>query len=297
MKTLTELTDTTALATWIPTEQFADLILDGVVCYGHLAGKVTALEYDLQAGQGDTVNIRAIAARTAQSITDACGCLTATSSTFSEYTIDVGKLGDYDLMCGISIWQAKGNVKSAVLYEMSKGLAHAQDAALWTAMTNGAWSYTALTTVSCNSTSTTSAFCCAFAFNLFNSIVSIKQQMKGACYEPDTVVLSPTVAKWLYYKDYTYPMGGMVKFNDKGDLIEIDGLNVIETGSATACSGSKVTLAVILDSRRALGEVYGKRPAFSEFYENNCDRYREVVWMYWGCGRLDPAAKGRVMNP
>jgi len=300
MKTLTELTDSTSAATWIPTEQFSDLILEASVCYGDLSGKITAIDYDLKAGQGDTVNIRYVAARTAQTIASNCGCLSATSNTLGEYTIDISKYGDYDYMCGISMFTAGPRLKDSILNEMAKGLAHARDAAVWAAIIGGAaatWTYTARMADDALSVVTVGG-CCSFVTNLYNSIVSVRQNMKGACLNPDYVIMHPSVARYLYFKDSTYPLANLLKFDGSGNLSEIDGLKVIESGSATAASAtSGATMAVVIDSSRCVGEVWGKRPTFTEQYVAECDAYKEVIWSYWGTGRLDPAARGRILNP
>ena len=87
-------------------------------------------------------------------------------------------------------------------------------------------------------------------------------------------------------------------FSADGKLQTIAGLKVIECCNATRCSGTPgEVMAVVIDSKRAVGEVWGKKPTFSEFYENHCDRYRYVLWQYWGTSELDPNAIGWIENP
>jgi hypothetical protein len=56
-------------------------------------------------------------------------------------------------------------------------------------------------------------------------------------------------------------------------------------------------MAVIIDSKRAIAEAWGKRPTFEEVRDPHCDSYQEVVWAYWGAHTVDIAAIYGIMNP
>jgi hypothetical protein len=299
-KTLTELTNIASSAGWIPTEQFADLILEAAVCYGQLSGVVTAVDYDLSAGQGDTVNVRYVPARTAQKIAD-CGCAAAASTTLAAYTIDIDKVMDVDKICGMGLFEAGDKVKGSIINEMAKGLAAYRDQYVWYAIRTfipAAGQY-AVTGVGALSTATMSAYCCGYKYDLYNSIVSLKQYMRGKCYNPDYVIMHPTVARWFYIKDWQQSSAGLVKFSEDGSkILSVAGLKVIESGQATAAnSTAKATMAVIIDSSRAVGEAWGKRPMFTEAYDVLCDTYTEAVVMYWGYAKMDAGAIGHIVNP
>ena len=302
MKELTELTSDASVAPWVPTQAWADLILEASVCYGQLSGVITAVDYDLAAGNGNVVIVRSFPARTAQGGTgwhSGCTCLSAVSSSLATYGITICQYGDYDKMCGWSLWKAKGPVKEGILNEMAKGLASARDLRLWTALAGAAAQHNH-TAVTCVSRATDT--CCNYRYNLFNSIVSMKAIMEDACYNPDTVILNPTVAAWFYTGDNGGEMrnliGGHLKFDSNDNLISIAGLKVIETGLAATCaSTASAVMAIVIDSSRAVGEAWGKRPTFSETYVPECDYYKEVVWMWWGANTLDVAAIGHIRNP
>lgn len=303
MKDLIELTGDAAVAAWVPTEAWADLILEASVCYGQLSGVITCVDYDLAAGNGNTVIVRQFPARTAQGGSgwhSGCTCLSATSSTLLHSHIDIAQWGDYDIQCAWSLWKAKGPVKEGILNEMAKGLAVARDARIWTLLSSGFHpTYHATTSVACTSKATNT--CCDYRYNLFNSIVSVAAHMKQHCLNPDYLIVSPTVAAWFYTGDMGGEMrgliGGHLRFDANDHLVSVAGLNVIETGNATECSGtSGATMAIIIDSSRAIGEAWGKRPTFSETYVPECDYYKEVVWMWWGAGRIDATAIGHVIN-
>lgn len=308
MKQLHELTDSDAgtggVGHWIPADVYADLILDGVVCYGQLAGVITAMEYDFTAGGGDTIQVRYVSPRThsCASAGQECECLSVTSTTFGTYSIPVWAYGDYDELCGFSLWEASGPVKDQVLNEMAKRLAMCRDARIWDILTGSSEGFTPnvniYSAVSCGDGALETS-CCTFTYDLYNSIVSVMKHMQGDGYDPDYVILHPNVAKFFYYKDAAgYFNTPLVKFDTNGNLTNISTLKVIESCNAADCSttGSAV-MAVVIDSKRACGEVWGKKPSFHEFYEAKCDRYEEVVWMYWGALRLDPLAISHISNP
>ena len=303
MRTLEELTTDTNVTSWVPADAYADLILEDSVCYGQLSGVITAIDYDLKACQGDTIQVRYVPARTAQGPKNACECLSAVSSTMGTFPITVHAYGDYDLMCGLSLFKACGPVKEMVLREMSKGLAKLRDEEVWDAICDDVHpGYEADLKHAWNASVVTDA-CCFDAVDLYNKIVYVYKQMQGGAMNPDYVIMHPEVAAHLYYKDNGHmPFAGIIsplmKFDGNGQLVSIGPLKVIECCNAQ--SGSTVsgtTLAVIIDSTRAVGEAWGKRPKFYEFFEVDCDRYKETVWMYWGCATMDTHAIGHVLNP
>ena len=302
-KTLMELTGDTAAAAWIPTEAWADLILEASVCEGQLSGVITAVDYDVAAGNGQDVHVRAFPTRTAQGpLTGGCECLSATSSTLVEYNIQIRQWGDYDQMCDFTLWKAKGPVKEGILNEMARGFASARDTYIWTAITAFTPSVVSSTITQCASSTapnSESTYCCTGAYrkSLYNSIVSVTQQLRSNCKNPDYVILDPTVAKYFYMMDYAEMPSFGVQFVN-GKLTMLNGLKVIETGVATNCnSTSGATMVVVLDSTRAVGEAWGKHPTFYEDFVPDCNYYKEVFWAYWGCGAMDTTAIGHVINP
>ncbi len=305
MKNLEELTTNANVADWVPADAYADLIMEASVCYGQLSGVITAIDYDLQACQGDTIQVRYAPARTAQGPITACDCLSATSSTLGTYPITVQAYGDYDLMCGFSLFKACGPVKDRILDEMAKGLAKKRDEDIWTQITTGfAPTHTATTNVAWSaSAATVGSTCCFNGYDIYNKIIALQKTMQAAAVNPDYVIMNPEIAAHLYYKDNgNMPDASLqmplLRFtSDGGNVASIAGMKVIESCNASeGTDTSGATLAVVIDSSRAVGEAWGKRPSFHEFYEVDCDRYKETVWMYWGTSELDTNAIGHVLN-
>lgn len=298
MKEFTELTDGTSLTSWIPVDEYADLILDAVFCGRKLSGVITAGRgFDWAAGRGAICQVRYFPSRTAQTGVGCIGaCLSAASSTVGTYSITIKAYGDRDKMCGFSLWEANGPVKEGILRSMGNALATKFDQDIWAGLVGFKPTYYSKTSAACtNRWDTRSTYCCEYKYDLYNAVVSASQGLKSRCYNPDYVILDPSVAKWFYFKDTaTIPL---VKFSADGQLLEVAGLKVIETGNATDCaSTSGATMAVVIDSSRAIGEAWGKRPTFEEVRDPGCDIWDEVVWAYWGTHVLDQNAIIHIIN-
>lgn len=309
MKSLEELTGSQDTTSWIAADVYAAWIMDAVVCYGDLAGKITAMEYDFSAGCGDTIQVRYINARSHSCGTEsACDCVSATSSTFGTYSVPVYAWPDYDLLCNFTEWETCGPLRAKIMNEMAKRMAKCRDDKIWDEISD----YTTMspnttynTNYACKQTDGTSkatfaaggSSCCTYAFDLYDSIVDARQHLLGDSYNPDTVILHPTVAAYFYYLQGMAPNEHMVTWTNDGHLKTLGGLKVIETCTANTCSKTNdAVMAVVIDSSRAVGEVWGMRPKYNEFYEVDCDRTKITLWQYWGASELDQNAIVHIAN-
>lgn len=305
-KDFIELTDETdgagGIGAWVPTEHYIDMILEGVVAYGQLAGKVTALNYDMAAGKGNTVNVRTVTPRdNVQEITSCVtgdSCLSSASTTFGDHTITINMQGDYDIVCDFAMWKSVGDGYAQIANEMSKSLASWRDTQIWGDLC-GATANTVISTSAAWSASRTTDTCCNFAFDIYNAIIDARQHLMGDGYDPDYVLIHPYVASYLYYKENgnmpavqdTMPL---VTYGSDGYLTSIAGMKIVEVKIAVADDASPGTtgdeLAFVIDSKRALGEAWGKQPTFTKTYIPECNNYKFVVWTYWGHETLDENA-------
>jgi len=303
MKQLAELTDSTSIAAWEPADAYAAMILEASVCYGQLSGVVTAIDHNLRSCEGDTIQIRYVPARTAQGPIDPCDCLTATSSTLGTYPITVYQYGDADVVCRFSAdVEACGDVRGALANEMAKGLAKKRDQVIWTELTAVTPGYTSTLAHAWDASVVTDG-CCFDVVDLYNKIVYLYKQMQGGALNPDYVILNPTVAAHLYYKDngtvpYVNIIMPLLKFDNGGQCVGIGPLRVIESCVATTgTDASGTTLAVVIDSSRAVGEAWGMKPEYTEDYNNLCNKDTITYWMYWGASDMDTNAIGHILNP
>ena len=312
MKTLEELTSQTSVSSWIPSEAYADFILDASVCYGQLSGKVTAVEYDVAAGMGKTVKIRMVPPRAAQSPIIG-GCLSDVSNVFNVASITIGQIADYDYLWEFALWESKGPVKEKIMNEMAKALAKKRDQNLYACLTGvGVAGYNSTSIAWGGGSRVTLNVTCASAVSdgaqtggmkivrsVFNSVASAIGTLKGRGMNPDTVILHPSVAKYFYYRDYTSNpyIYGAVKF-DGSKLSEIAGVKVVECCNANTCSNtSGASVVFVLDSSRALAEAWGMRPAFYEQFIPDCNKTKLTTWSYWGCSVVSVGAIVSIVNP
>jgi hypothetical protein len=287
----------------IPRDNFANMILEAAVCHSQLEGVLPTMNFDVGAGVGGVVQVPMIAARIGQGpFTTDCHCLVHASSVITKATVTIRAWGDYELMCEFPLWKATTGVKEAIINEMGKGLANKLDQWVWFSLVTAGFrpGHTVKTTVSCGSTATFTSSCCNYRYDLYNSIVSVKAEMEGACYEPDYLILNPTVGAW-FKKAWAMTVPELVTIGANGKLENVAGLKVIESGSAAACGNNTgvalPTMAVIVDSKRALAEAWGKRPTWEEVRDPHCDQFQEVVWLYWGIQRVDRLAISHIRNP
>lgn len=291
MKEFIELTGDDDLAQWMPTETLCDMILYALHCNRVLSGKVTVGKCSFQKGKGETVNIRSVAARTAQGNTDGtftgladCECLEPVPSSFTKTQITLRAFGDYDKICEQSIFKVGDIVKQAVLKEMGEAMADLVDQYIFYLLADVA-------TPDCSFT-VSDPSCGCFTNNLYNLIVDAEASRRKAGYDPDIVIMSPKVAALFKYKDTAdLPRYATAQIVVKdGILMKIGPLSVIEYCGAYEFDDAGKPCAIILDSSRAVGEAWGKRPKFEEERIPECDAWKEVVWMYLGCGIIDEDA-------
>jgi len=290
--------DTTA-ANWLPDRNYVDDMIEAAVCHSQLSGVITRRSYDVNKGEGGRVDIPYTPARTAQGPIGTCACLTDTSSTLGKYYVTLGQYGDSDLICDFTEFKSKYNIRANIGREMGKALAAAWDTNIWTAITVFMPTYT-YTLGHAWTAGMTSDSCCMNAVDLYNGIIQLTKALQGAAYHPTHVIMHPTVAAHLYYKDASgvaEQQLPLVKMNN-GKLTMVGELEVIESCNATAGTDvSGTTLAVIVDKSRSVAEAWGKRPDFGTFYELRCNRTRLAVWAYWGTSRLEAASIGHILNP
>ena len=119
-------------------------------------------------------------------------------------------------------------------------------------------------------------------------------------YNPDYMLISPTVASIFKRMQTPTPVMGMgdVSFDSDGRIKKIGGLKVIEYCGANSCTdAADEVVAIIIDSRRAVGAVFGERPKTYKFFQTNCNSYRIDQWAYFAVGELDTNAIAHIVNP
>jgi len=314
-RTSEDYTWNTNITSWIPKQDYADAIIESSLQYGEISGKAAVQRFDKTAGTGQNVIVRIPTFRNAQWNLGQGQCLSVTSQSVSTYVIQIKKMGDYDELYDMDLWQTPGPLKETILNEMAKGLAARRDWQLWDSLvTFGDARWVAMTTHAMKDDmfglwAKGTANCCMPALDLYNTILkgvaSMRRQahtnpgnVSTAGYNPDTLILGPFLAMKLKYRDHGFPVIDIIT-DEKGRVTRLPGagLNVIEyTGAPTDNDVSRGTVAIIIDSSRALGEAWGKQPEFYEDFYIECGKYKEVVWSWWGCHVLDTNAVMHIRN-
>ena len=274
---------------WTPSEVFSKLILDALVDARKLSGKITVFAEDITKGSGDTIKVRYFPARTAQGpITDGNSLSSTDGTAPNVYSISLAKYGDYAQLTDYSIFKAGDEIKARLLKAMGDGLAKKFDQLIYSEI-EGATAGTSANLATNDWTSN--------SYDLYEKIVEVRGDMKGLGANPDYLIIHPDFEAY-FLKETVQGVRGQVVKVQNGNLVELAGLKVVVTGNANAKSttASKVQ-AVIIDSSRAVGEAWGKRPTFYEDYVPEGDYYKEVVWAYFGTSELDTNAIGHVKNP
>ena len=295
---------------WENNDYFADMIWTDVICHSDFLSKgITVKGLDFKAGAGGLVQIRVINHSLPSKDLGAatpCTCLSCVSNTFTTYTLTMDTYGDFKVLCDEDLFTAGEVVKTAVMKSMMSRAMERIDNAIYTALEDATPGYSAELDgdATCDPSRLTDGACCTFTVDLYDKIVHLEAEMREAGYFRDAdpvLILSPTVAAYLKYKDglnmpsYIAASIGM----DGLKLAQIGNIRVIESCHANTCTdeGSE-EMAILIDPSRAIGEAWGKRPTFKVDDDPiECGSQKIVLRMWAHFGALDLNAIGHVINP
>jgi hypothetical protein len=284
------------ISDWTPDETFANLIWSAFYCKGYLAGKVTVRGVDFTRGKGDTVSIRVRGKRTAQGPLDPCECLSCESQTFTKVSLELDSYGDLAEICELDLQYAGDEVKAGVIEDMADGLAEQVDLEIYSQLITASTSYTDTIDACCEPSDDD---CCLdyFGRQLINSIIDLEAQMREGGYKPDFCIIAPSIAAHFKYKEAASMIGYPLSFSGN-ELSKIGNMSVIEFPCANVCDDSEAgVVAVILDSRRAVGEGWGMKPKLEQDRDIDCDSTTVAIHMYIGIDELDDNAIGLISSP
>lgn len=279
---------------WTPEETFANMIWSGFYCKGYLAGRVTVRGVDFARGAGDTVSIRIRGKRQAQGPLGPCECLSCVSSTFTKVQLHLDSYGDLAEICELDLQHAGDVVKDGILEDMSDALAEQVDLEIWNQLATSGAAHLHLA-YCCSGPSLND--CCFQAIDLYNQIINAEAAMRFAGYKPDKIILGPALAAYFKYQQAVSQQGLQISFSEN-QLSKIGTMDVIEFPCATACSTTtNQVVAIVLDSRRAVGEGWGMRPKLEQDRNIDCDSTTVAIHMYVGIDELDTGAIRTIRTP
>jgi len=284
---------------WTPSEVFANIIWSAFYCKGYLSGKVTVRGIDFERGKGDTVSIRIIGKRsTVQGPLGSCECLSCASNSFTVESVTLDAYGDMTEICELDLQKAGDVAKDAILENMASNVAEAVDVEIYNQLYNASAGYTDTLSNCCE---VTDDGCCmdAFGRELVNSIIEMEASMREGGYRPDYIIISPSVAAHFKYKEASSMIGLPISYSGN-ELAKIGNMQVIEFPSAKTCTWLSTNggiAAILLDSRRAVGEGWGMKPKFEQDRNIDCDSTTVAVHFYIGIDELDASAIGQISVP
>lgn len=289
-------------SSWSPTENFSKLVWHSVYCTAGLRD-ICVKNLDVNAGQGLNVMVRTIGKFGAPEKADnPCDCISCSSIAFSKYTLTIDAYALITEICELDVFDVGEIYRSGTIEAMALRWAEFFDASIYSELETATPGFTETlgTALACNTTLEGSCCTNPGAFELYHAIIDLDAAMRESSIRPDYVIVSPTIAAYFKYKDNVdipYVMRGQVIVQD-GILMKIGQLKVIEYCGANTCTDeSGQELAIVIDSSRAVGMVFGKPPKAERDRNIDCDSETVAMWCYVGFGELDTDCIGHVVNP
>lgn len=284
---LTALSDVTNL---VPRDLYSTQVLLALYAVRMFAGIISVVREDMTAGPGSTVKVPTISPRVAQGPISEGSALTATATTTSVYAITLAKYGDYDLVNKEVFHDQTIFSQADFITNIGNGLGEKVDQVVYDALKNGTPASGNTATLAVAGTLT----------DLYAKIVTVRAGMKKNKVRPDFLLLGPDQeAQFLQDTNQGVRLAQTIVGPD-GVLQILAGLKVIVSPLANSnTSAASRVQAILIDSKRAVGEAWGRRPdtIVDELSLSQNDQVKLVTWLRYGCAVLDPKAFGQVTNP
>lgn len=287
---------------WSPADTYAKAVWETFVCVADLF-KIAVKGIAINPGDGLGVQIRAFGAFGSPSSLGACECASCASITFTTYSLTLKQYNLEAIVCDKDIWDVGSVLMDAYLKSMANSWAQWFDAQIYSELETATPGTSTQLSADLSCTPLIGGSCCSdlSLVNLYNAIHTTVATMREATapYNPDYLIISPTVAAIFKRMQTPTPMPWMgdVSFDDEGRLKKIGGLKVIEYCGANSCTDlADEVVSIIIDSRRAVGAVFGQRPKTYKFFQTNCNSYRIDQWAYFAVGELDTGAIAHIIN-
>jgi len=295
------------IAEWSPADIYAKIIWETFVCKADLF-KIAVKGLSINPGDGLTVQVRAFGAFEAPNALLPCRCATCASISFKTYPVTLSQFNLEAVVCDLDLYDVGNVLMDAYLIAMANSWAQYFDREIYDALEEATPGTTATLPVALACTPQLQTTCCTDIaltelYNALHQIVASMREGTGIAgpYNPDYVIVSPTVAAIFKRMQTPTPMPwsvGDISFDSEGRLKKWGSLKVIEYCGANPCASTQgEVMAVIVDSRRAVGAVFGQRPKLYKFFQTNCNSWRLDNWAYFGVAAMDLDAIAHIVNP
>ncbi len=280
-------TSTTEAAEAIPSEVFSDLLLEALYAQDNLRGAVAASTVDLTARAGDTVSVIAMPRRSASTVTEG-SAVSDSADDPTETTIQLTK------------WGTRNDVTRETFEDsiLTQNMFVANNMA---ALGEQVTSRIATKLVDATPGQSVNLATAGTLDDFYEKVVDLKQAMKGATnpVDPDMLLVHPDMTGQIL-KDARDGVIGQSIRTQNGNVMSVAGLEVVENNQFNALNNtSGDEMAVIIDSSRAVGEAWGRRPEtiIDETTSADSDEVRTISWMRYETEVIDTNAVGHVQNP
>jgi len=290
------------VSAWSPADTYAKIIWETFVCTADLM-KICVKGLSINPGDGLDCQIRVFGSFGDPTSLGSCECASCASITFTTHQLTLKQYNLEAIVCEKDIWDVGGILMDAYLKAMANSWAQWFDAQIYSELETAAEGNTEVLPADLNCTPSIAGSCCTDTslVNLYNAIHNLVAGMREGTnpYNPDYLIVSPTVAAIFKRMQTPTPMPWMgdISFDGEGRLKKMAGLKVIEYCGANSCTDlASETVAIVIDSRRAVGCVFGQKPKTYKFFQSNCNSYRIDQWAFVAIGELDVNAIGHVNN-
>ncbi len=250
-------------------------------------------------GAGFRAYIRTIDPFDATAITSslsACDCLSCTSTSINKVYIDIEEHGFSTVICEHDLWDVGDVLRTHWLQEFALVWSKFFDTEIYDALNEATGNTDANQEISSCCTSDCSSptgACCedTFMTDLYKAFDNAILEMRTAYFRPDYIIMHPEVAQVFRGMQSPQPVfyNSAIVFGKNGKLESIFGVKVIEYNEADRIVAGN-NIAIILDSRRAVGAPFGMRPKMESEYNKECAAYEYYMRCYWGVKVLDQDA-------
>jgi hypothetical protein len=288
---------------WSPADVYSKIIWNTFVCKADLF-KICVKGLAIKPGEGLKTQIRVYGNLSDPDVKGSCECLTCVSIPFTTHTLTLEQIGKEAIICEKDIWEVGSVLMDAYLTAFSDMWASWFDKEIYDEIETASPGTTETLGTALNCDPSTAGSCCSDTalVQMYHAVQEIVASMREGTnpYQPDYIVMSPTVAS--VFKRLQTPTRVMgyddISWDADGRLNKIGSLKVIEYCRANTCSdASGEVMAVIVDSRRAVGAVFGHKPKTYKFFQSNCNSHRIDSWAFFACAELDVNAIAHIVNP
>jgi hypothetical protein len=291
------------VSAWSPADVYSKIIWNTFVCKADLF-RVCVKGLAIKPGEGLKTQIRVYSALSDPDEKASCECNSCVSLSFTTHTLTLKQYSKEVIICEKDIWEVGNVLMDSYLNAFSDMWASWFDWQIYNEIETASPGTTETlgTALACDPAMTGSCCSDAALTDMYHAVQTIVASMREGTnpYQPDYIIMSPTVAS--IFKRLQTPTRVMgyndISWDSDGRVSKIGSLKVIEYCRANTCSNaSGEVMAVIVDSRRAVGAVFGHRPKTYKFFQSNCNSHRIDSWAFFACGELDTNAIAHIVNP